>query len=121
MLVLTLRQPWAWLIIHGPKNIENRSWRPGKALGQRIAIHAGLRIDPAGYKLAKRLGLAPPPPGEIARGAIIGTVDVSGCVTESASPWFAPGSQGWQLEAPEPCAPIPARGRLGLWSTDAFD
>jgi hypothetical protein len=28
MKALTLRQPWAWLVIHGPKFIENRRWQP---------------------------------------------------------------------------------------------
>jgi ASCH domain len=25
--VLSLRQPWAWLVVNGYKDIENRSWR----------------------------------------------------------------------------------------------
>ena len=25
--VLVVRQPWAWLIVNGYKDIENRSWR----------------------------------------------------------------------------------------------
>jgi hypothetical protein len=27
MKVIVIRQPWAWLIVHGFKDIENRSWR----------------------------------------------------------------------------------------------
>ena len=27
MKVIVIRQPWAWLIVHGYKDIENRSWR----------------------------------------------------------------------------------------------
>ena len=27
MKVIVVRQPWAWLIVHGYKDIENRSWR----------------------------------------------------------------------------------------------
>jgi len=23
---LSIRQPWAWLIIHGGKDVENRTW-----------------------------------------------------------------------------------------------
>jgi hypothetical protein len=23
---LSLKQPWAWAVIHGPKDIENRRW-----------------------------------------------------------------------------------------------
>ena len=27
MKALSIRQPWSWLILHGGKDIENRSWR----------------------------------------------------------------------------------------------
>jgi hypothetical protein len=27
MKVLVVRQPWAWLIVNGFKDIENRSWK----------------------------------------------------------------------------------------------
>ena len=27
MKALTIKQPWAWLIAHGYKNVENRTWR----------------------------------------------------------------------------------------------
>ena len=37
---LTVHAPWAWAIIHGGKDIENRSWCPPKwMLDQRIWIH----------------------------------------------------------------------------------
>lgn len=44
MLALTVYQPWAWLIAHGYKAIETRSWAPSERhlpRGTRIAIHAG--------------------------------------------------------------------------------
>ena len=28
MKILTLRQPWAWMVVHGGKRIENRAWQP---------------------------------------------------------------------------------------------
>lgn len=44
MRAITVHQPWAWLIANGWKSIETRGWAPPKALiGERIAIHAGLR------------------------------------------------------------------------------
>ena len=27
LLAIAIRQPWAWLIVNGYKEIENRSWR----------------------------------------------------------------------------------------------
>ena len=38
MKALSIRQPWAWLIVHGRKDIENRSWRT-KFRG-RFLVHA---------------------------------------------------------------------------------
>ena len=38
---LTIRQPWAWAIVHGGKDVENRSRSLGPYRGL-VAIHAGL-------------------------------------------------------------------------------
>lgn len=41
MKILSVKQPWACLIIEGIKPIDNRNWRcPEKYIGQRIGIHA---------------------------------------------------------------------------------
>ena len=48
MKAITLIQPWSWAVAHGGKRVENRSWFPPKAmLGQRVAIHAGGKLDRA--------------------------------------------------------------------------
>lgn len=44
MRILTVRQPWAWAIIHGGKDVENRVRSLGPYRGL-VAIHAGLSID----------------------------------------------------------------------------
>lgn len=50
MKAITIQQPWAWAVIHGGKDIENRTrigtWR--SAIGQRIAVHAGKRWSDRG-------------------------------------------------------------------------
>jgi hypothetical protein len=44
MLALTVWQPWASLIAAGAKPYEWRGWAaPRRVVGQRIAIHAGVR------------------------------------------------------------------------------
>jgi activating signal cointegrator 1 len=44
MRALTIRQPWAQLVVMGTKVIETRSWKaPDALVGQRIAIHAGAK------------------------------------------------------------------------------
>lgn len=41
MKTISLRQPWAYLICSGIKDIENRTWKlPEKYKGQRVLIHA---------------------------------------------------------------------------------
>lgn len=46
MLAISVRQPWAALIIHGIKTNECRSWAAHQGMiGQRIAIHAGKQMN----------------------------------------------------------------------------
>ena len=45
MDALTAHQPWASLLAHGIQTRETRSWRPpARAVGTRIAIHAGRKV-----------------------------------------------------------------------------
>ena len=122
---LTIWQPWAALIVVGPKDIENRSWSPPAAIiGKRIAIHAGLRWDDDGAfraeeilhiegvaKIDDRLSQA-----FKVRGAIIGTAVVSGWVLRDTRHWFL-GPIGWLLTYRTPLPPpIACRGAQKLWS-----
>lgn len=45
MRILTVRQPWAWAIIHGGKDVENRSRNIAGDYRGLIAIHSGLTFD----------------------------------------------------------------------------
>jgi len=47
MLCLTVRQPWAELIVCAKKSIEIRSWWPRLQLPVLVAIHAGKQYDEA--------------------------------------------------------------------------
>lgn len=41
MKAISIKQPWASLIAHGIKDIENRTWKcPQKYIGKRVLIHA---------------------------------------------------------------------------------
>ncbi len=37
--ILSIRQPWAWLIVNGYKDIENRTW--STRFRGKVLIHAG--------------------------------------------------------------------------------
>lgn len=45
MRVLTVRLPWAWAIVHGGKDVENRVRNVAGSYRGPVAIHAGLADD----------------------------------------------------------------------------
>lgn len=121
-VALSVRQPWAWAILHAGKDIENRSLgsiRAGRMGLGRIALHAaqGLTRDEYHWgvlKLAER-GVECPSPASLSRRAIVGMVTVTEIVTETSSPWFG-GEAGLRLADPEDIDPIPAVGALGYFT-----
>jgi hypothetical protein len=133
MRVLTVKQPWAWAIIHGGKDVENRVKSLGPYRGP-VAIHAAKGWAAAAVAFLRALGIIPPPC--LIRGHIIGVVDLVGVHEWSddavcyghegadgeatCSPWGMPDHHHLVLANPRALArPIPARGMLGLWRPDA--
>ena len=44
MKAISIKQPWAYLIASGIKDIENRTWKcPEKYIGKRVLIHASAK------------------------------------------------------------------------------
>lgn len=127
-LALSVRQPWAWAIIHAGKDIENRSWQAvnhGLTRRGRIAIHTSKGMTREEYVdasefMLKDLRIECPPARDLLRGGIIGSVEVVDVVTESDSPWFF-GPRGLVLKSAEPHAFIPALGALGYFNWTAMD
>jgi len=122
MKCLSVRQPWAWLIVHGHKDIENRSWVT-KYRG-RILIHAPLTFNLKAWLYVRttfsEIAL-PTSQGDFATGAIIGSIILVDIVQESTSPWYE-GRYGWVLADPLVyVAPQRYRGRLGLFNVPSSD
>ncbi|MEM1088634.1 MAG: hypothetical protein AAGH90_12985 [Pseudomonadota bacterium] len=129
LIALSVRQPSAWAIIHGGKDIENRSIgsvRAGRMEPGRICLHAAVGMSQDEYRYITmrmgEIGCVAPPPGKLVRRAIIGIVDVVDIVKpeETDSLWMArasatPESRGLVLENPQPIEPIPAAGALGYF------
>ncbi|MBP8303913.1 MAG: ASCH domain-containing protein [Phycisphaerae bacterium] len=114
MKALTIRQPWAWAIIFGGKNIENRSWRT-RYRGP-VLIHAGAAYDP---EVSMPRGVRAPVRDKLQFSALIGVVELTDVVEKSRSPWFQ-GEYGFVLAKPRPLKPpIRCSGRLGLWTPSA--
>jgi hypothetical protein len=132
MLVLTVRQPYASLILAGQKLIESRSWRFPLPLPYTIAIHAAAAYGAAEVACSKIASVARAIKAmgatlrTLPRGVILGTVQVVADVDPDtvdmrhspvtcASSWFDV-EHAWLLSSPVLFAqPIPARGKLQLW------
>ena len=118
MKALSIRQPWASLIVEGRKNIENRSW-PTKFRG-RIYIHASLRFDKDALAFLKDKDLMLNGDSEtvfykLPRGSIIGEVSIIDCVAFHPSPWFS-GPFGFVLSNPVKFDSfIPCKGQLNFF------
>lgn len=140
MKAITVRQPWAWAIMHGGKDVENRTRNIAGSYRGPLVIHAGLaefeKHNMASRALRKAHG------GEVPTvldfGAALGVVDLidthaAPCCPgrmivvvrytrawndpETCSPWAEPNSHHLTLANPRPFPePIPYKGALGLWN-----
>ncbi len=147
MKALTVRQPWAWAIVHGGKDVENRvqAW----SYRGPLAIHAAATWsdDGAASPVVRRAvwdfyGTEAPldqplfrsPESPRTFGAIIGVVDLinvhvsartaTGTCCSSAWAQYAEGPTKpvvhLRVENPRPLPrPVIARGQLGLWTPNA--
>lgn len=120
MKALSIRQPWAWLIANGHKDIENRSW--ATHMRGPFLIHAAKGMTRFEYEeardLAKLLGVKIPDPDRLERGGIVGRASIMDCVEESESPWFF-GRYGFVISSATPLPFSEARGRLGFFDFEA--
>jgi ASCH domain len=117
MKALSIKQPWAWLIVNGHKPIENRSWRT--SFRGQFLIHAGKKwgreqLDDLARVQAQFPHIVMPDGFEL--GAIVGVATITDCVSESDSPWFY-GPYGFVLQDARPVKPANYRGQLGWFDT----
>lgn len=117
MLALSIRQPWAYLIVNGHKAIENRTWDT-KHRGE-ILIHAGLKFDWTGMLwVARNMPHIPMPTVcSIPRGGFVGKAVITDVITESNDPWFF-GPFGFVLEKAEKLPFRPFRGQLSFFEVN---
>lgn len=120
-IALSVRQPWAWALVTGVKDVENRSTFAVTKAGfdaRPVAIHAAKGMTRDEYEDAAefmaRLGVECPRPDKLVRGAIIGGATVTAVVRESESPWFF-GPRGLVMADAYEVPPIPAVGALGYF------
>ena len=117
---LSVRQPWAWLIVNGFKEIENRPRR----MNYRgpLLIHAGLSRDAYTEEniawIKRRFGVQVPM--ELDTGGIVGIVEVVDCVEKHRSKWFEKGGFGYVLTKPLRLTYRPCKGQLSLFKPEFF-
>jgi hypothetical protein len=116
---LSILQPYAWLIVHGYKDIENRSW--STPVRGRFLVHAGKKYDrhyhaDMTWALRGDYNITLPAYESMPRGAIVGAVDLVDCVREHPSRWKDGGSWGFVLaNAIALTQPVAWRGQLGFF------
>lgn len=115
---LTIRQPWAELILRGRKPFELRSW--SASYRGPLAIHAAMKVD---TEDAWQLRLNPE---KLITGAFVGVVILSNVrpfTREDASllgqrhaggSWY-PNLFSWVLKKRRRISPVKAKGQLGLF------
>lgn len=114
---LSIRQPWAWLIIHRFKDVENRGWKT--SFRGWFLVHAPQKFDAAGYEWVKSRfpSLLMPQAHEFERGGIVGLARLVDCVEMSSSPWFE-GPYGFVLKDARPVPFFLMPGKLGFFVPD---
>jgi len=126
MKVITIKQPFASLIIEGYKEYEFRTWKT-KYRGE-IYIHAGLGIDKKAMEKYKDLNLTYP------KGCIIGKVILNDCIEindefkkvlkeKNKYPYIYnhvlksdESKYAFHMTNIEKVENIPIKGQLGIWN-----
>ena len=129
-IALSIRQPWAWAILHAGKDVENRTWYT--LFRGPVAIHAAKDMTAkeitefskflGDLQLARSVASSVKGPhyGSLPRGGIVGVAEITGCVNRSGSPWFF-GPWGFTIANARPVDFIPCKGALGFfeWQEEA--
>lgn len=112
MKALSIRQPWAYAILHLGKDVENRRW--ATSFRGRFLIHASKTLDRESYEeLAEEFSMAPIE--SLARGVIVGEALLTQCVRAWPSRWFE-GPFGFVVRnVVQYAKPIAYPGQLGFF------
>ena len=117
-LILSVRQPWAWLIVNGWKNVENRTRRTN--VRGRILIHASKTMTRDDYEacelflMATGMNIPLPEAPLLLQGGIVGETTILDCVDQHTSEWFC-GPWGYVLASSKPLPFRPCKGSLGFF------
>ena len=132
MKALTLRQPWAWMVVYGGKTIENRRWNT--RFRGPFLIHAGKGMTREEYEDARYMfeeivgsssdlaNLLPAHDKIERRGGIMGIAELVDVVAPTVGvpdsfihPWHMPEQFGFILSRIAPLPFTPYKGELGFF------
>jgi hypothetical protein len=120
MKAISLMQPWAWLMVNGYKDIENRKWKT--SFRGPVLVHASKTFDHESIYLIQdileelfeagdeKVTL----PEKFDMGGIVGIFNFTQVVTESDNPWFF-GPYGFVVKDARPLPFVPLRGQLNFF------
>ncbi|HCN05543.1 MAG TPA: hypothetical protein DIS79_07970 [Bacteroidetes bacterium] len=126
--VLSIRQPWASMIVRGLKDVENRTWytsfrgdfyvHAGKASISNLDRTCASRILKDTYRMTDKQLEHLFDEASLLRGGIIGSCRLENVVRNSQSVWALPEQYHFQLGNGRETLFIPCQGRLGFFRLD---
>jgi hypothetical protein len=116
MKAISIRQPWAHLVVSGIKTIENRHWSTDYR--GVVLIHASVNRDRDAHHDLRRLRVRVP--DELPRGVLIGYAELVDVIMDSSDRFFT-GPYGFVLRNAQPLKkPIPLVGRPKLFDVSSI-
>jgi len=120
--VISLHPIWAWAVVFGGKDVENRTWA-AEPRG-RVLIHASVHKASLASEQDMRAELSfltgiprAELPVTFLRGAILGSVEIVDCVRDAPSKWAVPEHNHWLLREPRKLGSpvLGVKGKLQFW------
>lgn len=124
---LTIKNPWAYLVAAGIKDIENRSFKTNfrgtilihsAKVNDKGSVHMANLLSEDQWKALPTINKIEVTVGEFNNSSIIGQVDIVDCIQDSKSIWAIPGQWHWVLKnAVMYAKPVTnVKGQLGIWN-----
>ena len=126
---ISLHQPWAWLMVNGWKDVENRSWLTNYR--GPMLVHASLTVDNYADVSAhfERVWGAPldvskcPSFDDIEAGGIVGAWRVNGVLAPTLfnpplADWHFSDQYGWQVDRQVILPFRPMKGQQRIWNVE---
>jgi hypothetical protein len=116
-VALSIRQPWAYFVVNGFKDVENRTWKTDYR--GPVLIHASQKPDGIYLEDEPMLRRGGVPKSiikgltldEARPGGIVGVAELVDCVSKSKSPWFT-GPYAFVFNNPIRLPFVPLKGKL---------